>query len=50
VPLYENGKIIWDYNNTVWLRIAEIAEALKDIVEWGGSWTAFVDPPHWEKK
>jgi hypothetical protein len=50
VPLYANGKIIWDYNNAVWLRIEEIAESLKNDVEWGGFWKSFIDPPHWEKK
>jgi hypothetical protein len=50
VPVYVSGKIIWDYNNIVWLRIEEIAEYFKDDVDWGGFWTSFIDPPHWEMK
>jgi hypothetical protein len=50
VPVYKNGKIIWDYNNIVWLRIEEIALRLRTDVEWGGFWKSFVDPPHWEIK
>jgi hypothetical protein len=48
VPIYKSGKVIWDYNNPVWLQISTIAKELKDEVSWGGFWTSFIDMPHWE--
>jgi hypothetical protein len=45
-----SGRNIWNYNDPVWKKIAEIAKELENSVSWGGNWIDFYDPPHWEKK
>ena len=42
VPIV-NGKAVWD-DNYLWTQCGMIGEKLG--LEWGGSWTSFVDKPH----
>jgi sulfite reductase alpha subunit-like flavoprotein len=53
----EKGKAakIWNYQNSVWLKVQAIAKRMKKVVEWGGNWEPIKngigwDPPHWELK
>jgi peptidoglycan L-alanyl-D-glutamate endopeptidase CwlK len=42
-----NGKAIWN-DNKLWAKCGKIAVELG--LEWGGSWTRFVDKPHCQLK
>lgn len=41
----KDGQIDYNYNQSRWLPIA-----FKYGITWGGSWTGFKDPDHWECK
>jgi hypothetical protein len=44
-PLTVSGKVDYNYDQSVWLAIGQ-----KHGMTWGGSWTGFKDPDHWECK
>lgn len=45
VPL-RNGKPVWDANDPVWAKVAEIFK--QQGFEWGGDWVHFRELPHFQ--
>ena len=45
LPLTTDGKLDYSYQQYKWANIAE-----QWGITWGGSWTGFKDPDHWEAK
>jgi hypothetical protein len=46
VPLNSSGSAIWDSSSPNWATVGKIGMEMG--MTWGGSWTGFVDKPHFE--